>query len=119
MEIKLILEKGIEKLDDDEKRIFDKLCKEYSRKIERELKGVNFIEVLIKDYSREGKASKFSIHVKVISSTRNFDAGASDWDFARTLHKSFNKVLNEIEHEFHTSNQHDEIRKSQMRRKRD
>lgn len=119
MEIKLILEKGIEKLDDENKRIFDKLCNEYSKKIERELKNTGLVEVLIKDYSREGKKSKFSIHVKVISSTRNFDAGASDWDFARTLHKSFNKVLNEIEHEFHVSNQHDGIRKPQKRRKRD
>lgn len=117
MEIKLILERGMKGLDEKERMIFDKLGSEYSAKIERMLKTVNLVEVLIKDYSREGKSKNYSIHVKVFSSTRNFDAGADDWDFARTLHKAFIKVMNEIEHEFHVSNKGNEFRRLQRRRK--
>jgi hypothetical protein len=128
MEIKLVLGKGIKELDEKERFIFDKLSFEYSKKIERQLKNVNFIEVYIKDYSKKNfrkvfdqnheKAKKFSIHVKVISSTRNFDAGADDWDFARTLHKAFIKVINEIEHEFHVSDRGNGFRKFQNVRRR-
>ncbi|MDD5193580.1 MAG: hypothetical protein PHF67_03250 [Candidatus Nanoarchaeia archaeon] len=129
MEIKLILQRGMKELDEKEKVIFDKLSSEYSLKIERMLKTVNLVEVLIKDYSKgskfinkvneeKGKSKKYSVHVKVFSSTRNFDGESSDWDFARTLHKSFIKVLNEIEHEFHVSDKGNEFRKSQNRIKR-
>lgn len=119
MEIKLILEKGISELDENERLIFDKLSSEYSNKIERQLKTVNLIEVLIKNYGKGGKSKKYSIHVKVFSNTRNFDAGADDWDFARTLHKAFIKVINEIEHEFHVSNKGNDFRRLQRRRIRE
>ena len=118
MKVNLILERGMKELDEKERFVYNKLSSEYSAKIERQLKTVNLIEVLIKDYSKEGKSKKYSIHVKVFSNTRNFDGGAADWDFARTLHKAFIKVINEIEHEFHVSDKGNEFRKFQRRRAR-
>ncbi|MBS3075348.1 hypothetical protein J4429_02710 [Candidatus Pacearchaeota archaeon] len=119
MEIRLILERGMKELDEKEKLIFDKLSLEYSNKIQRQLKTVNLIEVLIKDYSKKGKSKNYSIHVKVFSNTRNFDAGSEDWDFARTLHKAFIKVINEVEHEFHVSDKGKEFKGLQKIRRRD
>jgi len=113
--------RGIEDLSEEQKKIVDKLFNEYYNKIQRQLKNITSLEVHIKNYEsagKENKEKKFSIHIRVMSSTKNFEGDASDWDLARTLHKALNKIMNEIEHRFHPSEQHEGVRSPQKLRQR-
>jgi len=102
--------KGLEFLSEDEKKTADKLFKEYYEKIERKLKNFLGLKVHIKIYSPEGR-KKFSLNAEAMSAGKMFEANAADWDFARTMHKLMNKVINEIEHEFHGSDQNKRLRR--------
>ena len=95
--------KGFELLNEDEKSDFNALFENYSKKIERKMKGVSSIVVHLKDYSKKGLRKKFSVHAKIIYSGRVLEADAFDWDFKRTIHKIFRKIEEEIEHRFHIS----------------
>lgn len=91
---------GVNELKDGEKADLEKLSAEYYGKIKRRIKNTTSLKIHIKDHGKGGK-SKFSIHVHVSAPTRFFEATASDWDFARTLHIAFNEVEKQIEHAFH------------------
>lgn len=113
--------RGIENLSEEQKKLVDKLLEEYYNRIQRQLKNITSLEVYIKEYKivgKENKEKKFSIHIRVMSSTKNFEGDASDWDLAKTLHKALNKIMNEIEHRFHPSEQHSSIRRPQKERPR-
>jgi len=97
--------KGDGLLNNDEKELLNKLLNEYASKIERELKKSS-LELHIKVYDREGQRKKFSLNLRALSPAGVIEASDADWDFARTLHKTFNKLMNEIEHQFHISDQH-------------
>lgn len=96
---------GFEILTEKTKDEFQKLWKEYSKKIEQKLKNVENIKIHLKEHNHGGK-TKFSIHAVVSYSGKSMDAEAVDWDLKRTFHKVFNKIENEIEHTFHLSDQH-------------
>lgn len=98
--------KGVELLDDKEKETANQLLNEYYPKIKIKLKNILSLKAHIKEYHKEGKRKKYSIHVEAIAPAKIFEASAFDWDFARTLHKAMNKIMNEIEHRLHISNQH-------------
>lgn len=94
---------GAQKLDAAKKRTLDKLSAEYHRKIKRALNNITTLIIHIKTYEKEGKAVKYSIHVKAVAPTVIFTSTkASDWDFARTLHKAFTDLENQIEKRFKT-----------------
>src|SRR3990172_2014039 len=95
---------GFEILAEKTKGEFQKLWDEYSKKIERKLKNVESIKIHLKEYNPGGK-TKFSIHAIVAYSGKSMEADAVDWDLKRTFHKVFNKIENEIEHNFHLSDQ--------------
>ena len=116
---KIIKITGIEKLTEKEKQIVNKLVERYYPKIKRQLKDKFFLEIHIKEYElgKLSKRKKYSVHIK-IAGEKFFEADYGDWDLARTIHKVMNKLMNEIEHEYHVLNQHSEIRKSQEVRKR-
>ncbi len=102
---------GTEELDEMEKSIVNKLANEYYQKIARSLKNITSLQIHIKTYedenkSRKEKQRKFSIHAKAIAPTSIFaSTKAHDWDLARTLHKAFKDLENEIEHRLHASDQ--------------
>lgn len=99
---------GIELLDEKEKEAATRLLNEYIPKIERLLKKEFVLEVYFKEHEKDGKRKKYSIDAKAVSSTNViFSVSGFDWDFARTLHKVMNKLQTEIEHRFHSSDQHD------------
>lgn len=103
-----------EKLDESQKFFADKLISEYYKKIKRQLKNEVTLKVNIREHKKQGekqnpkKAKKFVINVTANAPTKVFEAEADDWDFERTLHKVFTNIQNQIEHRFHSSNQHDE-----------
>ncbi len=98
--------KGREILNDEENKTADKLFAEYYPKIQRKIKNMQLLKVHIKEYKKEGKGKKYSINVSIIAPTRSIKANASDWDFARTVHKVLKKIESEIESMFYVSDQH-------------
>lgn len=96
---------NVEILNDKERIIAKKLFNEYYLKVQRLVKNSFSLKVHIKEHEKEGKKRKLSINAKVICSGKVFTANAFDWDLARTIHKVMNKILNEIEHHYHVSEQ--------------
>lgn len=96
--------KGAELLSEKERKIADKLVKEYYEKIKRQIKKDFTLKINFKEYETDGKNKKYSINAEVFSS-KKFSASDADWDFARTLHKVMIKLINQIEHDFHASEQ--------------
>lgn len=97
---------GFDSLGENTKNEFQKLFDEYSGKIGKKLKKIEFFKIHLKEHSRGGKAIKFSLHIQIRYSGKTLEAKAADWDLKRTIHKVFNKLETEIEHKFHISDQH-------------
>jgi hypothetical protein len=101
---------GFDVLSEKDKKDFQKLFSEYSRKIQRRLKNIEKIRIHLKEHNYKNeikdKNKKFSIHALVIYSGKTIEADAFDWDFKRALHKVFRKIEEATEHAFHISNQH-------------
>lgn len=91
---------GFDVLSGEEKKTFDKLSQEYLAKIEMKLKNLSSIKVHLREYHTEGTRKKYSLHVKFIAPTSIFEASASEWDFARTLHKLFKKIEGGVENRY-------------------
>lgn len=106
MEDMEILFNGIDALNEDERRIADKVSKHHYPKIQRGIKNITSLVVHIKT-QRESKESSrqqqkmFSVHVHVNAPTKTIRSSkADDWDLARSLHKAFNDVRRQIGHAF-------------------
>lgn len=92
---------GISELDSAEKNIVNDLANLYYGKIQRALHNLTSMVVHVKVYEKGGSKRKFSIHIRAIAPTRIFQSTkASDWDLARTLHKAFKDLENQIRHVF-------------------
>jgi hypothetical protein len=127
--IKIIHAKGVEELTEKETQLVNRLLNEYYVRIQRQLKNFTSMEFHVKEYEKAGKGrqkmeesekkkkKKFSIHIR-IDANKVFESDYADWDLARAIHKALNKLMNQIEHEFHVSDQHDKFRKPQNVRKR-
>lgn len=98
--------KGFEILDEKEKAVADKLFQEYHKKIERKVKRRVPLKIHIKEYNKEGKRKKYSINLEVLSSGKVFRANSFDWTFSDAIHDVFTKILTQMEHKFHISDQH-------------
>ena len=96
---------GFDVLTEEEKATFEKLSSDYMTKIEMKLKNISSLKVHVKEYSREGKRNKYSLHAKIVLPGKFFEASADDWDFARTVHQLFKKIEEEIENRFRSSDQ--------------
>lgn len=96
---------GIEKLEDEEKGVFNKLVDEYHNKIQRELKNITNLTIHVKAHSKGGKAKKYDLRVKAVAPTRIFEAQESEWELARALHKVFKNMIREIQHRLRTDSQ--------------
>ncbi len=94
---------GVHDLDAEKKKVLDKLSTEYHAKIKRSLKNITSLIIHVKVHEKGGKAVKFSVHMKAVAPTTIITSTkASDWDFARTLHKAFKDLENQIEKRFKT-----------------
>jgi|TARA_B100001971_G_C18265688_1_gene592063 hypothetical protein len=123
--IKVIHAAGVNELTEKENQLINRLLNEYYIRIQRQLKNFASFEFHIKEYEKAGKGNiekakkkKFSVHVRV-DATNVFEADYADWDLARVIHKVMNKLMNEIEHKLHSSDQHHKERKLQQVRERE
>lgn len=90
---------GLKLLTNEEKDLANKILNKFYNKIQRHFKNEVSIECHIKEYEKEGKRKKFSVHIR-IHGDRIFEADYADWDFSVTLHKVTEKLMNEIEKNF-------------------
>jgi hypothetical protein len=94
---------GIKDLEDTQKDLVNKLSTEYYEKIKRKVKNLTNLIVHIKVYSKGGESKKYSLHVRCIAPTHVFESCKShDFDLATGLHKSFEDIIHQIDHTFHT-----------------
>src|SRR3972149_6494323 len=79
---------------------------EYHEKIKRQIKNKDTtLKIDIKEHGKGGKRKKYSITVTLEFARNIIKANAFDWEFARTIHKVMEKLITEIEHKFHVSEQ--------------
>ena len=97
---------GGEQLDKTEKEDIKRIANEYFTKIQRQLKNIESLIIHIKEYNKQGTRKKFSLHIRAIAPTRIFEADAVEWELHKALYKAFEKLETELEHHFHTSDQH-------------
>ena len=119
--IKIIHASGTDLLTETQKQLTNRLLNEYYKRIQRQLKNQVSIEFHIKTYEHAGKQNKkqkFSIHVRVKTQAKIFEADYADWELERTIHIVMNKLMNEIEHLTHASEKHLKPHKPQQVRKR-
>jgi len=101
-----------ENLNEEEKETLDRLLNEYYEKIKRELKKEIVVNLNLKIYekckdNKRGK-KKYSLNLKIVNSVV-FKSDSYDYDLAKAVHKAFNKVMSEIEHRLHVSNQNKKL----------
>ena len=100
---------GIEGLSENEKSEANRIIASSYEKIRRKTKVDFILEVVVKIYSKgdlDKKKKHFSIKVRTSGTVRSFESGADDWDMNKALHKALSAIETEIEHAFHSSEQH-------------
>jgi len=94
--------KGLNELNALEQETAQLLTTEYYEKIKRLLHNETSLMINIKQHKKGGsKSTKYSFTVKAIAPTTIFEAEKFDWDLARTIHMTFDALINEINHSFH------------------
>ncbi len=96
---------GINNLTEDERITTNNLLKEYIPKIERLVKNEILIKMHVKEYKKDSKEKKYSLHFEVIFAGKMINSNAWDYDLSRTIHKAMKKIESEAEHTFHSSEQ--------------
>ncbi len=77
-----------------------KIASNEAFKIQRLLKQEFELSVHIKDYSKEGKQQKYSVHLHVTSPKVNLTVQQEDWDLRTALRKTFENVKNTLSKKF-------------------
>lgn len=57
-------------------------------------------KVTIKEYSKGGKARKYSVHVHLKAGKAKLKAEASEWDISKAMHKVLKEIENQVLHRF-------------------
>lgn len=107
---------GVKKLPAEDQARVHALSTEYHFTIQRQLKNLTSLIIHVKEYKKEGKRHKYSIHVRAVAPTQIFESTkAADWDLSRTLHKAFKDLEREIQHQLHTDDQRPRIKSAKRR----
>ena len=110
---------GITSLPATDQAILNDLSTEYYEKIRRQIKSLTSLIVHLKEYSKEGTRSKYSLHIRAICPSHIFTSTkAADWDLARAAHKSFQNLMNQIQHTLHSDQQKPTFRSGEPQTKR-
>lgn len=92
---------SIPPLTDEEKKTVEAILDKYHQKIQQHFDEPIFIELHVKEYNTEGTAKKYSLHVRLHGASGVIEADHHDWNLSRTMHKTMDKLMNEIESRFH------------------
>ena len=91
---------GFDQLSKEDMSHFESLFNNHFKKIQRKIKDAETFVFHLKEYEKEGKRMKFSLHSRIIWGNKMIEANAFDWEFNKTVNKVFNKLEQEIEHKF-------------------
>lgn len=78
----------------------------HAPKVTRAINEVSKIDIMVKPYHSEGKSKEYSIYVAVNIGSRKFEADNKDWRLSPGVREAFDKIMQELEHKFHLSDQH-------------
>jgi len=96
---------GFNELVEADQAIVQKITTENFDKIKRALQTITQLRILIKEYKKQGPASKqikYSVHIQVSSANQTMDVDkAQDYDLAKAMHKAFSDLRTLIEHRIH------------------
>ncbi len=95
--------RGFEKLTDEQNKEFQKLFDEFDRKVSRKFNNVS-CKITLKEHEKGG-SKRYIIEALIQTKGKRIEAQEEDWDFKKALHILFKKLLEEIEHKFHFSDQ--------------
>ena len=98
---------GVGKLSADELTVAKAVCSALYSKLERELKNISKLIVHIKPQSKGGHKKRYQVKARIIAPTKIFEAESFEWDLSKALHVCLEDLKKEIQHKFHTDNQHD------------
>lgn len=103
--------RGTEELSDEEKWELNKEVESNKEKIRWKTKSDFVLKIVVKVYSHKkgddkDLRKKYSIKAQIKGETHSIEANAVDWDFHKVMHKIFTKLINEVEHLYHSSEQH-------------
>jgi hypothetical protein len=86
---------GLKNLTEKEQSLIKEILNREYPKISRITHNITNIIIHAKTYKNK-KAKKYSLHLKVDTPSEFFTAHAADWDLARAIHKTINKVSKEM-----------------------
>ncbi|MBI4448859.1 hypothetical protein HY641_02430 [Candidatus Woesearchaeota archaeon] len=103
MESEIIQYVNLKELSPIELDILNRLCAEYHPRLQRMTRNLTGIRVHVKCHNKQGKRKNYHVHIQVQTpmKVKFASSRAHDWDLARTIHKAFNDVTNQIEHALH------------------
>ncbi|MBI2670799.1 hypothetical protein HYX18_02385 [Candidatus Woesearchaeota archaeon] len=97
---------GLNEFDSAERSIINELTDKHIKKISRAIGDYELV-IKVKKHSTANKkideSVKYSIHAKMEFPNILIMASYADWDLRRTMHKTFEKLHNEIKHKFKTN----------------
>tara|TARA_Y100000034_G_scaffold133940_1_gene200977 strand:- start:204 stop:590 length:387 start_codon:yes stop_codon:yes gene_type:complete len=97
---------GFNVLGDGDRGDFDKLFNEYFGRIQRKVSNISEMIFHLREYKKDGKREKFSLHTRIALPNKVIEADGFDWRFKKAVEKSFKKLEEEIEHRFHLKGHH-------------
>ncbi len=79
-----------------------KICSNEAFKLQRKLHNESFgLTVHIKEYERDGKKHKYSVHLRVEFPSQIITSSQEDWDLETALRKTFANAQNAVRKQFH------------------
>lgn len=98
--------KGSEKLTKEEQEIANKILNNFHPKIQRIVKAPLSLKLYVKEYEKDGKGKKYSTNLEIRFSGKKMTSSSFDYNLSKAIRDSLTKIENEIEHKFHSSEQH-------------
>ncbi len=101
--------KGIELLNETDKLDVQKIIDHSYEKIKRKTKA-DFIlklaiKAIVKAAENKDKRKHYSIQASISGEVSPFEASSDGWELHKTLHQALEKLENQAEHAFHSSDQ--------------
>jgi len=100
---------GVEDLNEAEKEEITRISEASYEKIKRKTKVDFFLGIVLKVHSKgdmNKKKKHFSVKASISKTVRSFEAESDGWDLNKAVHQALNALETEVEHTFHSSEQH-------------
>ncbi len=91
---------GFYEVDEIDKSLIINNCNKFFEKHNKKLKNIEFIELRLKDYEKEGLRKKFSVNSTLSFSGTFLTSKSWDWNLIKAVDSSLKKMEREIERKF-------------------